>query len=86
MPGARPVIAVIITFRKSIKTHYIVGPVLIGQAGKETSYNIFLYAISLFIFNHFLFKNFTLQLLESDQSSNVSLMSTSPNKRNRRRP
>ena len=75
-------IAVIKTFRKSTKTHNI-GPVLIGQTGKETLYNISLYAISLFIFNHFLFKNFALQLLESEQSSNVCLISTSPNKRNR---
>jgi len=64
-------VAVIKTFRKSIKTHYNIGPVLIGQAGKETSYNIFLYAISLFRFNHFLFKNFAIQLLESEQSSNM---------------
>jgi hypothetical protein len=56
IPGARPMIAVIITFRKFIKTHYNIGPVLIGQAGEETSYNIFLYAISLVIFNHFLLK------------------------------
>jgi len=34
----------------------------------------------------FLFKNFAVQLLESEQSSNVCLMSTSPNKRNKRPP
>jgi len=36
MDGARQTIAVMITFRKSNKTHWSVGPALVGQVGKKT--------------------------------------------------
>jgi hypothetical protein len=38
MTGAKQMITVIIAFRKSTKTHWSVGPALIGQAGKEILY------------------------------------------------
>ena len=46
--GARPTIAVIV-FRKSNKTHYSVGKVLVGQVGKRSLYRTVLFACHILL-------------------------------------